>query len=144
LSTKFVDSKTWLIGRSRQLRQWLIVIHSLASLANLSSGLEISYKLLILLLILYSLRCYLLKDKPPFKPEQLRYSSDEAWQLAITSADFQIMRILPSTVVTSAFIVLHARVGEQKLHRVIFKDALTDNDYRALVSYLKITASLNE
>lgn len=127
------------LNKSPLLIRWLIIIHSLTAFSSLANALIWPYKLIVLLMVGYSLFFYLRYYQSRFQPYEIRYSENLIWQLAIGDDDFQAIEVLPSSVITVWLIVLHFRLGKSKQQRlVIFNDALDDKDYRALAVALKI------
>jgi hypothetical protein len=110
--------------------------HFLAAVASLINGLFWYYQGMIFLAVLISLYRYL-RDYWEFQAYQLRYSAAADWQLAGQNSEFQTLQILPSSVITAWVTVLHFQIADKKQQLVIFKDALADKDYRALVVMLK-------
>ncbi len=117
----------------------LILIHGLAGGASWVNALPVIVKLLILLAVSISLSGYLLHFCYQFQPYILSYTADLGWQLCKKNNQLETVQVLPSTVITTELIVLHLQCQQQKTRRVvIFNDALSDKDYRALVVMLKI------
>lgn len=140
MSKKSAILQQFQINKSPLLIKLLVIIHSLAGFASLANGLILTYKLIALLTVGYSLFFYLRRYHFQFQTSRLRHNENSDWSIAMTkNGDFQDLEILPSSVVTSWLIVLHFRLENCKQHSlVIFNDALNNQDYRRLMVALKI------
>lgn len=118
----------------------LVIIHSLAAFASLANALPWIYKPIPLIAVGCSLFLYLRRYHLQFEPYHIKRNEDSVWYVDYKSGDFQVMQILPSSVITSWLIVLHFRLEHHgKRHSlVILNDALNDKDYRTLAVILKI------
>ncbi len=119
----------------------MIVLHIIAILAASLNALAISYKLIIISLILISL-FYYLKREINFNGFTIRHSEAFEWEIALLEQDFQAIKILKSTVITPYVIFLHFKFPEkqeQKQAVVICTDALKDDEFRKLLVELRIS-----
>jgi hypothetical protein len=123
--------------------QFLIVAHGFGIFASLANALPWIYQVFSLAVVGLSFFSSLRHHYNHNISYQIRYNKDSTWSLAIRNNVFQALEILPTSVITRFLIVLHCRFENGKPYNlVIFKDALNEKDYRALVLILKI-AGLN-
>lgn len=121
--------------------RWLVIIHGLAAVAGLANALPWLYKLIILIAVACSFLFYLRRYHLQFESYQIKCHADSVWFIADKNGDFQVMEILPSSVITTGLMVLHYRLENGKRHSlVILNDALNETDYRALAVALKIAS----
>lgn len=127
---------SWQIQRSKWLQRVLIAIYVLTLIACFLNALPLFVK--ISLAIFCLLHAFLTLKKFAHENWQLDYDEENGWQ-KIEAARLQKIQILPSTVISRYFIVLHYLYENKKHHRVIFKDALVKNinDFRQLIVTLK-------
>jgi hypothetical protein len=125
------------INESKRLTQLIACLHALTLAASLMNSLAISLKVVLLLAI----GChYYFYNKRRAKPYSLEYT-ETGWQL-LDHDEVLTLQILPSTVISTIAIFLHFKPDNQaKNTRVIFCDALADDDYRKLIVMLKTTFS---
>ena len=139
MSKKSAPPLFFTLKKSRRLIQILSVVHSLAALASMLNGLPLSFKLLAFLAVIASFKYYSLLYDKKFQPFFIRYSEETGWLVSENKTDFQTIEILSTSVVSQYVIALHFHRQDKKHHsRVIFYDALTTKDYRALVVALKV------
>lgn len=70
---------------------------------------------------------------------QIRYSEKSDWQIA-TFHDFESIRILKSTIITTFVIILHIKSqNNDNLAILVLSDALCEDDYRQFIAKLKTT-----
>ncbi len=75
-----------------------------------------------------------------FQPYDIRHNEVLGWQLAKIENDYQNIMILPTTVLTVQFIVLHFQFqAGRKQALFIMKDALEKSDYQRLLVELKVS-----
>lgn len=116
----------------------LIVLHVFAIVAASLNALAISYKLIIIGLILISF-LYHLKSQIDFSGFTIRHSEAFDWEIALIEHEFQQIEILKSTVITPYVIFLHFKLPKkQKQTAVICADALEGGEFRKLLVELKI------
>jgi len=68
----------------------------------------------------------------------LRYSNKNQWSAGFNNQHFQPVVIQTTTVMTQWLVILHFEINQRSFTRLIFRDALSDIDYRRLVVELKI------
>ncbi|MDQ7090181.1 MAG: hypothetical protein Q9M50_05980 [Methylococcales bacterium] len=117
----------------------MIFIHSLAAFASVYHDLSGAGKLLSFGGVILSGLFYY-HDYKKFQPYYIRYSSKVKWQLAKTETNFQTITILPTTVLTAQFIVLHFYLdGSKKQSLILVRDALKNTEFKILLVALKIS-----
>jgi len=135
--------KVFIIRQSSCLCFALSGMHFLAIVATYQNSLDISIKVTIILLILISLTRNL-KREFQFQSVFIRISLQKGWEITFVDNCFIAMEILPSSVISPYFIVLHFKPQKMpKQTLFIFKDALVDDEYRKLVVQLKILGLKN-
>lgn len=140
---KSVVPQLFTIRQSRLRLHGLVIIHSLAAIASFSNGLPLLYKFFAVLSVISSAIFYG-RDYKNFQPYYIRYNEAVGWQLAKTENNYQVLNILPTTVLTAQIIVLHFRLQTgKKQSLVIVNDALETEDYRSLLVELKISGLAN-
>ena len=138
MSRNLDQSLHFTIQSSRLLTFTVIAIHLLAALSCWLAAMAISYKLMLLALVCFSwlLSGASAKTCPIF----LRYTAQQDWCLCGMGGEYLPIRIRPSTVISRTLIVLHWTRAEKCIgNLVIFKDAMSPNDYRRLLVCLKIS-----
>jgi len=139
LSKKSAPPLFFTLNKSRRLIHILRVLHILAALASVLNALPILFKLITFLAVVVSFKQYSSRYDKHFQRFFIRYSEETGWQLSQNNSVFQRIEILPTSVVSQYVIVLHFHLQDKKqLSRVIFYDALSTQDYRALVVALKV------
>ncbi len=114
-------------------------LHSFAVIAGFANNLAFLYKLLILLAITSHFFYFLQNHAKGCATGCLYYDPQDGWFLEDTSQERQPLRVLPSTVVSTKWVVLHFQLKcGKKRSLLIFNDSLTDSEYRALTVTLKI------
>jgi len=103
------------------------------------ASISLIYKSLLFIAIIASLLIYRTRE---IKRNGLliRYKPELGWEIALQGNDYYSIEVLPSTVITSFFIVLHfKRHKNKKQTTLIAKDALIDDEFRKLMVLLKIS-----
>jgi hypothetical protein len=128
------------LNESKHFVHLIACIHTLALVASLLNNLPISLKGLLLLAI--TCHYYIYSTRQKAKHYRLEYN-EIGWQLA-ENDEFLTIEILPSTVVSRMAIFLHYKTEHKPINAlVIFNDALVADDYRYLITKLKITQSIH-
>ena len=128
------------IKQSRLFLYLLLINHALATIACFSNGLAINYQLAAFFIVIISVNVYWHNYKN-FQPYNIRHNEALGWQLAKIKNDYQTIIILPTTVLTAQFIVLHFRFQTNKKQALlIVNDALEKQSYRHLLVELKVSA----
>jgi hypothetical protein len=127
---------SWQIGKSNRLILILTVGYALAIIACFLNALALGIKLgLASLILIHAWQAvnYVMREN-----WQLDFYDENGWQILEASA-MKSIEILPSTVISKAFIFLHYQSENTKFYRLIFKDAPLPNinDYRQLLVMLK-------
>lgn len=130
----------WRISPSRRLRQLVLCLHLLALFACWSSAIPVAIKILLtLVMIITAYRCYREPAAPVYR---LRYSQTFGWELAEDGAAFDLITLLPSTVVSQYLTVIHfATETQRRQSLVVVKDSLTQEQYRQLIVKLRVVGS---
>lgn len=127
---------SWQIGKSKWLIRLLTIGYFLALSACFLNALALVLKISLTVLIL----CHAWKTSKRLACEnwQLDFDDENSWQI-LEDSSTKTIQILPSTVISRAFIFLHFQIENQRFYRLIFKDALLPNvnDYRQLIVILK-------
>lgn len=126
------------IKHSNLLINIMIFIYASALLASVMNSLPIVAKVaLISAIALYGY----FEFKRLLTQQYCLEHSETGWRLATGNA-FTEIEILPSTALSVVAIFLHFRTENQsKQSLLIFKDALSEDDYRQLIVRLKITVN---
>ena len=141
---KYAITQTFKIKSSSLLIKCLVVLHVMAVFAAIFNTLELSYKIIIIALVIISLWRYV-KREVAAKAFSIRFSSISGWEVAMLDDSFDAIEILPTTVITPYLIVLNFKMPDKQKHIVlIVKDALTDNEYRQLKVQLRISGLQKE
>ena len=139
LSKKFVTPQLFKIKQSRLFLYLLLINHVLATIACFSNGLPSNYQLIALFVVIISAGFYW-RDYKKFHPYVICHNEAVGWQLAKIENDYQNIMILPTTVLTAQFIILHFRFkAGRKQALFIVNDALNTEDYRHLLVELKVS-----
>ena len=139
LSKKFVAPQLFKIKQSRLFLYLLLINHLLATFACFSNGLPSHYQLIALFIVIISASFYW-QDYKKFQPYNIRHNETLGWQLAKIENDYQNIIILPTTVLTAQFIILHFRFKMgRKQALLIVNDTLDKQDYRYLLVELKVS-----
>jgi len=140
LSKKLEVSQLFRIKQSNSLLYLLLINHALATIACFSNDLAIDYQLVAFFIVIISARFYW-QDYHKFQSYDIRYNEAFGWQLAKSENNYQNITILPTTVLTARFIVLHFRFQEGRKQAVlIVNDALEKQNYRHLLVELKVSS----
>ncbi len=141
---KYAITQTFKIKPSSTLIKCLVALHVMAVFAAILNTLALSYKVIIIALVLISLWRYL-KWGVAAKAFSIRFSSILGWEVAMLDDSFNAVEILPKTVITPYLIVLNFKMPDKQKHIVlIVKDALTDDEYRQLKVQLRISGLQKE
>ena len=136
---KYAITQTFKIKSSSVLIKCLVALHVMAVFAAIFNTLTLSYKTVIIALVLISLWRYM-KREMAAKAFSIRFSSISGWEVAMLDDSFNAVEILPATVITPYLIVLNFKMPDKQKHIVlIVKDALTDDEYRQLKVQLRIS-----
>jgi len=140
---QYLSPKVFIIKQSSLLCFALSGMHVLAIVVTYLNKLDISVRIAVIFIILISL-IRNLKREFQFQSISIRISSQKGWQISFGDSCFITMDILPSTVISPYFIVLHFKQQQmQKQTLFILKDALVDDEFRKLVVQLKISGLKN-
>jgi hypothetical protein len=123
---------------SRTLFYAGIVLHTLALMACFLMGVVLMVKGLMVMMVLVSLyRQYYI-----FKPQQwaqLTYSDEQGWRYAQGEQPLIPITILPSTVITTRWVIIHALTENKQWQAIVIGyDSLSDDYFRQLRVNLKI------
>lgn len=141
---KYAITQTFKIKSSSVLIKCLVALHVMAVFAAIFNTLTLSYKTVIIALVLISLWRYM-KREMAAKAFSIRFSSISGWEVAMLDDSFNAVEILPATVITPYLIVLNFKMPDKQKHIVlIVKDALTDDEYRQLKVQLRISGLQKE
>ena len=141
---KYAITQTFKIKSSSLLIKCLVALHVMAVFAAIFNTLELSYKVIIIALVIISLWRYV-KREVAAKAFSIRFSSISGWEVAMLDDSFDAIEILPTTVITPYLIVLHFKMPDKQKHIVlIVKDALTYDEYRQLKVQLRISGLQKE
>ncbi len=99
-------------------------------------------QVILIILILFSLIFYLKREKG-VKVFTLRYSTAFGWEITNSENQFQLIEILPTTVLSPYLVFLHYKINnnnkKKKFHVLITKDRLSNDDFRKLRVELRIS-----
>lgn len=125
------------VGRSRHLNQAIDGLHVLSLSACWLSDLPIVYALVLSMLVVVSwpVRRKACETGCIF----LRYTVAEGWAVSFDGGHYLPIIIKPTTVTGGMLTVLHFSIDKRARTLVIFKDAMSANDYRKLIVNLKIS-----
>ena len=143
LSKKYA-TRQFNISQSHLLIKWLVILHGLAVIVAILTPFPVIYKAITTVLILVSL-IVSLKQESSLKGFILRYTTVFGWEISESNYCFDLIEILPSTVLTPYMVFLHYRIKQSGKHKqkvkaiLIVKDALIDDDFRKLRVELKIS-----
>jgi len=124
------------IGRSIFMVRLILIIHFLSLVACLLNGLSVKYQAILILLVTVSL-INQLSAYNRASSACLKYLDSDGWGVAHDSHVFIPIDISATTVLTSLLTVLYFEQGETRKVLVIFKDAMTEKEYRKLRVTLK-------
>jgi len=142
LLKKLVVPQLFRIKQSNLLLYLLFINHALATCACFSNGLAIGYQLVAVFMVIISASFYR-RDYKNFQPYDICHNETLGWQLAKIENDYQNIMILPTTVLTAQFMILHFQFQTgRKQALFIVKDALEKQDYRRLLVELKVSGLL--
>ncbi len=124
------------IGRSIFMLRLILIIHFLSLVACLLNGLPVKYQAILILLVTASLINQLFAYNRA-SGACLKYLDNNGWEVTYDSHVFIPIDISAATVLTSLLTVLYFQQGEIRKILVIFKDAMTEKEYRKLRVTLK-------
>lgn len=120
---------------SPTLKLGLQLLFSLALLACWICALSWLYKVMLSLILLAT---WPRTVRLVCEPVNLRYTRARGWQMQSSGGGYQVVSILPSTVVFPGLIVLHYCGSDQIMQsNLIARDTVTPDVYRHLVVALK-------
>jgi hypothetical protein len=131
-------SSFFTIGQSRWLKATIGFLHALSVLACWLNDLTILYSLALSLLVIVS---WHFQHNKACKASciYLRYTPTGGWTVSLDGNEYFVVQIRPTTMVGRMLTVLHFSAKNSHSTFVIFKDAMTANDYRRLIVALKIS-----
>ena len=139
MTANFQQSLLLSIKPSRLLKQVLIALHLLVLFVCWLSAIPAIIKGLITILIIYSLRQVFTGKTDISRCCWLRNNSGGGWEIAEQEHNYQVISILPSTVITSWLTVIHYRTTDQVWQSlVVVRDSLSPDNYRQLIVKLKV------
>ncbi len=138
MKTHSDQSLSFMIGKSRFMILFLLIIHLLSVIACLLSGLSINYQVILVLVITVSLFKQL-SDYNETNGGCLKYDGIGDWKFASDCRVSTSIDISGATVLTSLLTVLYFKQENRKKTLVIFKDAMTGTEYRKLKAALKMS-----
>lgn len=135
--TKDLSTLQFTIAQS-QWRLYLVHgLHALSITACWLNSLAVPLQLAATLLVLAS---WVVQYKASCTKEvYLRYSTTDAWTISYDGETFALIKIKAETVISSLLSVLHFEAGNLPGSLLIFKDALSADQYRKLIVQLKIS-----
>lgn len=136
LSKKHDPSLLLALKPSRRLKHLIVFMHVLALAACAANSLPIAVKLGLSAAICMHLWFTVKRLKS--EHHSIKHTEALGWEVSSGSNDFESVRILNSTVITTFAIFLHIRsqnAGKQAM--LILNDALSEDDYRRLIVKLK-------
>lgn len=114
-------------------------MHIVAVIAAILNTLVLSYKIIIIALVVLSLWRNIMREMAA-KAFSIRFNTISGWEVAMLDDDFNAVEILPATVITPNLIVLNYKMLDKEKHIIlIVKDALTDDEFRRLKVQLRIS-----
>ncbi len=126
------------VKRSSILIIALTIFHLLAMIAAYLNTLDISFRLVIISLILINLFINL-KHELQIQAVFIRSSSLEGWEITSEDGEFSVINILPSTVISPYFIFLHFKKQKKPRQSIfILKDSMIEDEFRGLIVQLRI------
>jgi len=135
---RHLSPKVFIIKQSSLLCFSLSGMHLLAIVALYQNKLDFSARVVLVFIVLISLIRHL-KREFQFQSVSIRISSEKRWQISFVDSYFITIEILPSTVISPYFIILHFKQHQKpKQTLFILKDALVDDEFRRFVVQLKI------
>ncbi len=126
------------VKRSSILIIALALLHLLAMIAAYLNTLDISFRLVIISLIVMNLLVKL-KHELQVQAVFIRSSSLKGWEITSEGGEFSAINILPSTVITPYFIFLHFKAQKKpRESNFILKDSMVEDEFRQLIVQLRI------
>lgn len=119
-------------------------MHGLAVFIVGITAIPLIPQVILTILILFSLIFYLKQEKT-IKVFTLRYSTAFGWEIANSENGFQLIEILPTTVLSPYLVFLHYKINsnnqkkQKNLYVLIAKDTLSNDDFRKLRVELRIS-----
>ena len=130
------------VKQSNNLLAFIISVHGLALTSSMFLAILMSLKLLLMILVCYSLYFHLRRYRQGFYILTLKHTAEFAWELEQKN-NLKGISILNTSVLTSFIIILHVQTNKQHRNLLICRDAVSDEAYRQLLVALKITAANN-
>jgi len=116
----------------------VLVAHALALIACFLIGVALIVKGFIFLMVLLSL----FRELYIFKPQQwaqLKYSGVKGWSYGEMGQELTPIAILPSTVITTRLVIIHALNEKQQWQAIVIGyDSLASDSFRQLRVNLKV------
>ena len=133
-----VTTTNFSIGHSRDLLTLINGLHILSILACWLSALPLPLRILLSLLLAFS--WHFQHKACSADCTYLRYTSNAGWAVAFHDhMSYDSLILKPSTVAGGMLTILHFEVKNCNKTLLIFKDAMSANDYRRLIVLLKIS-----
>lgn len=127
----------FVIGRSRLMTLIIDSLHTLSISACWLNALLFIHSLMLSLLVTLS---WIFHHKAcKADSTYLRYTASHGWAISFENEDYLPIEIKPTTVTGRLLTVLHFKFEKRSNILVIFKDAMTANNYRRLIVLLKIS-----
>jgi hypothetical protein len=115
------------------------VIHTIAVVAVVISGIAWLYKTVFVITVLMSLWIYR-QQELKLKGLTLQYTESIGWEMAFLETSFSPIKVLASTVITHYLIVLHYKTQKQQKGTILIaNDALINDKFRKLSVALKLS-----
>jgi hypothetical protein len=125
------------LKHSARLLRVMGFIYALALLACVMNSLPVLIKCVLFVAI--GLHFYVQTKQLNAKQYSIKHTETVGWELS-TGSEFVAVAVLPSTVISTVAIFLHLKVeSKARQNLVIVNDSLVADDYRRLISRLKMT-----
>lgn len=133
------------IKSSNRLRRLVILIHTIAVGASLSTDLVLAIKISLCLFI--CINGWLTLRRIHSEEYTIKHTEALGWEIAKNKCDFVQVDILKSTVITTFALFLHFKFAphaqswssKNKNSLLILSDTLCEHEYRCLIVKLKTT-----
>lgn len=126
----------WVLKSSQWQAGLVSLLHLLALLSVLLASLIMSVTVTLCMLLFLSY-WYQIKYKLN-QSVAIRYSKENQWQIAFAAEPYQVITLLGSTTLSSWVVLLQYRLNTKVGYLAIFKDAVTDTEFRRLKVCLKL------
>jgi len=119
-------------------------MHGLAIFVVGITAIPLIPQVILIILILFSLIFYLKQEKT-IKVFALRYSTAFGWEVSNSENEFQLIEILPTTVLSPYLVFLHYKINNSNIKKqknkyvLITKDTLSNDGFRKLRVELRIS-----